>query len=170
MLQLIYSGGMYEPSLDEMSVGQWVRHRRRALGLTQTAVAELAGMAQSNLAAIETGRRGVGPATAQRLRDVLAATPGDILRLNREGVLEAARRHRVRDVRVFGSVARGEDVQGDSDIDLLATMPTDDVVGAYLGFTDDVSRLLTVPVDVVPDTPGTGSDVLAAARREALPL
>ncbi|MGI8537264.1 MAG: nucleotidyltransferase family protein [Mycobacteriales bacterium] len=53
------------------------------------------------------------------------------------------------DVRVFGSVARGE--QGpDSDLDLLVHLPED--TGLVLGrFGDELHKLLGVPVHVVPD-------------------
>lgn len=161
---------MYEPSLDEMTVGQWARHRRLALGLTQSEVAERTGIAQSNLAAIESGRRGVGEHTTQRLREALAARPGDLLRRNRDRVLEAARRHRIGDVRVFGSVVRGEDAPTGSDVDLLVSLPEGDLLSSYLGFSDDVARILTVPVDVVPDSSRGDSSVLVSARSEAKPL
>lgn len=161
---------MYEPSLDEMSFGRWVRYRRHALGLTQTEVAARAGMAQSNIAAIEAGRRGVGARTEAQLRTVLSARPSELLARNHRAVLDAARRHRVGNVRVFGSVARGEDHPEESDVDLLVELPHEDPVSAYLGFADEASRILTVPVDVVPDLPGGSDRTLAAARAEAAAL
>lgn len=161
---------MYEPSLDEMSFGQWVRYRRRALGQTQTEIAARAGMAQSNLAALEAGRRGAGPQTIGRLRAVLSARPSELLDRNRAAVLEAGRRHRITNVRVFGSVARGEDQSDASDVDLLVELPDDDAVAAYLEFTDEASRILTVPVDVVADRGVKTDRVLIAARAEAAAL
>lgn len=161
---------MYEPSLDEMSFGQWVRYRRRALGLTQTEVASRAGMAQSNLAAIENGRRRAGHQAQSRLRSALAARPTDLLDRNRAAVLEAARRHGLRNVRVFGSVARGDDHPEESDVDLLVEILDEAFLDAHLGFVDEVSRILTVPVDVVPDNPRRRDVVLDAARAEAAAL
>lgn len=161
---------MYEPSLEEMSFGQRVRYRRRALGMTQTDVAARAGMAQSNLAAIETGRRGAGPHTVARLRAVLLAHPSALLDRNREAVLDAARRHRVTNVRVFGSVARGEDHPGASDVDLLVDLPDDNSVAAYLEFAEEASRILTAPVDVVADRGATANSLLVAARAQAAVL
>jgi uncharacterized protein len=166
----IYHCCVYEPSLDEMSFGQWVRYRRRALGLTQTDVAARAKMAQSNLAAIEAGRRGAGPQTMARLRAALSARPSVLLDRNRAAVLDAARRHRVKNVRVFGSVARGDDRPGASDVDLLVELPDDRSVAAYLEFADEASRILTVPVDVVADGGARVDRVLAAARAEASAL
>ena len=55
---------------------------------------------------------------------------------NREEILRIAARHGARNVRVFGSVARGED-RFDSDVDLLVEMQDDrsllDLVGLETG-------------------------------------
>jgi predicted nucleotidyltransferase len=61
-----------------------------------------------------------------------------------------AAKHGVTDVRVFGSVARGEDGP-DSDLDLLVHLP--DGAGLFLlsRFKHDLEDLLRVAVDVVPD-------------------
>ena len=73
-----------------------------------------------------------------------------------------------RNVRVFGSVARGEDREG-SDIDLLVDV--DDGVGlvAIAGLARELTDLLGVAVDVVPADSlkrGVRAEVLA----EAVPL
>ena len=47
-------------------------------------------------------------------------TTTDLLQAKREEILRIAERHGARDVRVFGSVARGE-ASGQSDIDLLVS-------------------------------------------------
>ena len=153
-----------------MSFGQWVRYRRRALGLTQTEVAARAGMAQSNLASIEANRRGAGAKTMTQLRSVLSARPSHLLERNRAALLEAARDHGVSNLRVFGSVARGEDHPGASDIDLLVDLPEDDPVPAYLAFAEEAARILTVPVDVVVDREGKADEVLVGARAQAAVL
>ncbi|PXY32648.1 hypothetical protein BAY60_01675 [Prauserella muralis] len=74
---------------------------------------------------------------------------GRRLRRHRRTVLELAAQRGARNVRVFGSVARGEDT-ADSDIDLL--MDLDDNVGlvALAGLKRELAELLGVDVDVVP--------------------
>lgn len=59
-----------------------------------------------------------------------------------------AARHTLRDVRVFGSVARGQDLE-DSDLDLLVE-PTPDVTPLFhiVDFKRAVEQLLGFPVDV----------------------
>jgi predicted nucleotidyltransferase len=65
-------------------------------------------------------------------------------------VLALAARHGISDVRVFGSVARGEDGPT-SDLDLLVRLP--EVAGLFLlgRFKEDLEAVLHVTVDVVPD-------------------
>lgn len=80
----------------------------------------------------------------------LPETPlGRRLRRNRKKVLEAAARRGAHNVRVFGSVARGEDAEA-SDIDLLVDL--DDGVGVVglAGLARELTDLLDVHVDVVP--------------------
>jgi uncharacterized protein len=71
-------------------------------------------------------------------------------------------------VRVFGSVARGEDTE-DSDIDLLVDLADDVSLVELIGLERELSELLGRPVDVVPArglTPAVARRVLA----EAVPL
>jgi len=75
---------------------------------------------------------------------------GHRLRRRRAAVLALAAKQGVRDVRVFGSVARGE--QGpDSDLDLLVHLPEDAGLLLLGRFGDELHKLLGVPVHVVPD-------------------
>ena len=69
------------------------------------------------------------------------------LRRRRAAILAAARRNKVSRVRVFGSVARGEERVG-SDVDLLVDL--DEGAGFFdlLGFKHEVEDLLGVAVDV----------------------
>lgn len=75
------------------------------------------------------------------------------LRARREEILTIARRHKAYNVRVFGSVARGE-AGPDSDVDLLVNFREGaslfDVAGLYL----DLKALLGVEVDIVEDHAG----------------
>lgn len=77
-----------------------------------------------------------------------------------------------RDVRVFGSVARGED-DDRSDIDLLIDLDGDRSAGSelleVLGLSEELSELLDARVDVV--TPRTlRPEVRDVALAEAVPL
>jgi uncharacterized protein len=75
-------------------------------------------------------------------------------------------------IRVFGSLARGDD-DAESDIDLLVELPGERTTGAglltVLALTDELSSALGARVDVV--TPRTlRDDVRDAAVAEAVPL
>ena len=92
------------------------------------------------------------------------------LRERREEILRVAARHGASNVRVFGSVARGEaDVQ--SDVDFLVDIETDRRGFEFFSLLEDLRRelegLLGVPVDV-------GEAVQDHAQRhverEAVPL
>jgi predicted nucleotidyltransferase len=77
-----------------------------------------------------------------------------------------------RDVRVFGSIARGEDV-GRSDIDLLIDLPDGSSAGGelltVLGLSEDLSELVGVRVHVA--TPRTlRPEVRESAVAEAVAL
>ncbi|MGI8588130.1 MAG: nucleotidyltransferase family protein [Chloroflexia bacterium] len=73
----------------------------------------------------------------------------ELLRDNREQILALARRHGVSNVRVFGSVARG-DAREDSDVDLLVDVELD-VDIEFLGLWVDLEELLARPVDLVTE-------------------
>ena len=75
----------------------------------------------------------------------------DILQEKRDDVLEVAHRHGVTSVRVFGSVARGDE-SPESDIDLLVT--TGPTVSSWFpaGLILDLEQLLGCHIDVVTET------------------
>ena len=94
------------------------------------------------------------------------AQPSTALKANRERVLEIARAHGARNVRVFGSVARGTDREG-SDVDLLVDVDASVTLFTLTGLEQALRELLGVGVDV--RTPGEISHfvrerVLAEAR------
>jgi uncharacterized protein len=74
------------------------------------------------------------------------------LRQRREEILGIAEAHGAANVRVFGSVARGEADQA-SDVDLLVDIVADARGFAYFGLIEDLRRALAEalgsPVDVV---------------------
>jgi predicted nucleotidyltransferase len=89
------------------------------------------------------------------------------LRAVREPIIRAAQGRRLSDVRVFGSVARGEAYAG-SDVDLLVHPDPEASVFDLAGFMAEVQELLGVGVDVVSDR-GRGP-VMDRIRAEAVAL
>jgi uncharacterized protein len=68
-------------------------------------------------------------------------------------------------MRVFGSVARGEDTMN-SDVDLLVDLDNDVGLVALAGLRRELTELLGVAVDVVPAAtlkPGVRDQILAEA-------
>jgi predicted nucleotidyltransferase len=90
------------------------------------------------------------------------------LRIRRDAILEIARRHGVLDIRVFGSVARG-DADSDSDVDLLVELEPGRSLFDLGGFLMDLRDFFGGPVDVV--TPAALQDrVRTRVMHEAVPL
>lgn len=73
--------------------------------------------------------------------------PSIALQANRERILELARAHGARNVRVFGSASRGTDREG-SDLDLLVDVDERATLFTLAGLEQALSELLGVAVDV----------------------
>lgn len=73
-----------------------------------------------------------------------------LIEQHRAEILALAERHGVRDVRVFGSMARG-DADDASDVDLLVSLPPERTGLALGGLLMDVQDLLRRRVDVVTE-------------------
>jgi uncharacterized protein len=71
-----------------------------------------------------------------------------LISARREQVMAVAARHHANRVRVFGSVARGDD-RPDSDIDLLVDFAPDSSLFDLMRMTRELEELLGHPVDVV---------------------
>ena len=69
---------------------------------------------------------------------------------HREAILRLAATHGARNVRVFGSVARGE-AGVESDVDVLVSMEPGRTLLDLIGLSQDLERLLGRRVDVVSD-------------------
>jgi uncharacterized protein len=85
---------------------------------------------------------------------------------NREEILRIAARHGARNVRVFGSIARGED-RADSDVDLLVEMEDERSLLDLVGLEQDLEELLQRKVDVLTDEsihPAIRARITADAR------
>ena len=72
----------------------------------------------------------------------------ELLKEKREEILRTASKHGARNVRVFGSVARGED-RSDSDVDLLVEVGPDRTPFFPGGLIADLEELLGKKVQVV---------------------
>lgn len=73
-----------------------------------------------------------------------------ILKTYRAEILDLAKRHGARNVRVFGSLAHGEGRE-DSDLDLLVTLGEGRSLLDLIGLKQDVEDLVHRPVDVVTE-------------------
>ena len=75
-------------------------------------------------------------------------TAYEILQQNRGEIIAIATRKGLADVRVFGSVARGEETEN-SDIDLLVNVANTSDPFAFLDFQADMSKMFSRKVDLV---------------------
>lgn len=74
--------------------------------------------------------------------------PSTALRQHRDRIRQIALSHRVSDVRVFGSVLRGEDRDG-SDLDLLVEPTTETTLMDIGAIRYELNELLGIPIDVL---------------------
>jgi predicted nucleotidyltransferase len=86
----------------------------------------------------------------------------------RSEILEIARRHGVKTIRVFGSVARGE-AGPDSDVDFLVTVSSKTSPWFPGGLVADLEELLGRRVQVVTE-PGLHTLLREHVLAEAVPL
>jgi predicted nucleotidyltransferase len=91
-----------------------------------------------------------------------------LVEAHREEILELAARHGASDVRVFGSLARGEGAEG-SDLDLLVTLEEKRSLLDIVGLKQDLEDLLHRPVDVVTE-PALSPYIRSRVLAEAMPL
>lgn len=157
----------YHWGMAEAPIGEALRRRRRDAGLSQRQLALRSGVPQPNIAAYETGRRIPAAETLDRLNGALRVPTLERLRAERGTIIRAAERRRLSDVRVFGSVARGQAGTG-SDVDLLVHPGPDASVFDLAGFMSEVQEALGMEVDVVSDR-GSGP-VMDRIRAEAVTL
>lgn len=157
----------YHVGMVAKQIGETLQRRRHDAGLTQRDLALRSGVPQPNIAAYETGRRTPAVGTLERLDRVLNAPTFQRLRARRELIIRAAEDRGLSNVRVFGSVARGEADAG-SDLDLLVHPSAEASLFDLAGFLSVVEELLGLEVDVVSDR-GRGP-VMDRIRAEAVPL
>ncbi len=90
------------------------------------------------------------------------------LRAQRAETLRLAAEHGARDIRVFGSVARGE-ADASSDIDFLVEMGAGRSLLDLGGLLEDLRELLKQPVDIVTER-GLKARIRERVLREAVLL
>jgi uncharacterized protein len=144
-----------------------IRAARERAGLTQAELAEVSGVARPNIAAYESGTRKPSPAMVRRLLEAAKPRPSATLAAHRDEVRRLADDFGITNPRVFGSVARGDDLPG-SDLDLLVTVPRGRGLLALVGFAHAVEDLLGVHVDVVSE--GGLGESHAGIRNDAVPV
>ncbi len=151
----------------DLRLADSLRQRRLSLALSQRELAALSGVPQPNIAAYERGRWVPTTETLSRLEAILGRPTLEGIRSLRESILAAAQRRSLSNVRVFGSVARGE-ADADSDVDLLVHPSAQASVFDLAGFMSEMEELLGTSVDVVSDR-GSGPR-MERIRSEAVAL
>jgi predicted nucleotidyltransferase/DNA-binding XRE family transcriptional regulator len=168
------------------TTGHLIRTNRTRAGLSQRDLAAAAGTSQPAIARYESGHGEPRADTLERLLAACGATiaaqkaprrteripatgpKGRLLRRRRAHVLRKAAEAGLVNVRVFGSVARGEDTD-ESDIDLLVDLGEDGDVLALYELRDALVPILGRAVDVsCPEVLRT--EIRQAALAEAVPL
>ena len=92
----------------------------------------------------------------------------ELLESRRNEILNLAARYGAKNIRVFGSVARGEGGPG-SDLDLLVDMENGRNLLDLVGFWQDLEELLGCHVDVITEG-GISPYLRERIYAEALPL
>ena len=95
-------------------------------------------------------------------------SPNELLHEKREDILRVASKRGASNVRVFGSVARGED-DAKSDIDLLVDLEPGRSLFDLGGLLMDLQSLLGHEVDVVTER-GLRERIRERVLKEAIPL
>jgi uncharacterized protein len=144
-----------------------LRQARKRAGLSQVELAERAAVTQSVISAYESGQRQPSVPTLARLIEAtgfeltlglrelpsrlrqLSGPIGRRVRRHRHDLVAAAAAHGVSNLRVFGSVARGEDRQ-DSDVDLVADLPPGLSLLGLGRVQSDLEAILGARVDLIP--------------------
>lgn len=165
-----------------MDAAHLLREARGLAGLSQLGLARRAGTSQSAIARYETGAAQPSLPTLERLLAACGArlemrlavetrrssVNASVVRQHRRELLDLARRYGARNVRVFGSVARGE-AGPDSDVDLLVDLEPGRTLLDLIGLRQDAGDLLGVDVDVA--TPEMlRESVRHEAERDAIPV
>jgi predicted nucleotidyltransferase/DNA-binding XRE family transcriptional regulator len=157
----------YTDGMEPATAGALLHQARKRASLSQVDLAARAGVTQSVISAYESGQRQPSLPALARLIDAagfeltlgLRRPPGRLRRLSgpvgrrvrrhRKDLVAAAAAHGVSNLRVFGSVAHGED-RPDSDVDLLADFPPGLSLFGLSRLEADLEDILGTRVDLIP--------------------
>jgi predicted nucleotidyltransferase/DNA-binding XRE family transcriptional regulator len=164
-----------------VEAGSVLKEARTSVGLSQSDLARRAGVPQSVVSEYEAGKRQPALPTLAKLvaatghaltlglersdptvRGLPVSRLGRRLRQHRRALLDAVSAAGGSNLRVFGSVARGEDGP-DSDVDLLVDLPEGTSLFAILALEGVLERILKVKVDLA-----TVGSLKPRVRAEAL--
>jgi len=168
-----------------MQVSEMIRDVRKRARLSQVDLAERAQTSQPAIARYETGAAIPSLGTLERIcvacgttlvvraigrprRGARGTRLFERIRRAKHRLLEAAKRHGVRNLRVFGSAARGDETAG-SDVDLLVDLEPGRTLLDLIGFQQDAEGILRVGVDAAA-TDLLKEPVRKRALREARPI
>jgi predicted nucleotidyltransferase/DNA-binding XRE family transcriptional regulator len=164
LLTIRYTGDVVS---EAVTAGALLRQARKEAGMSQQELAARAGVTQSVISAYESGHRQPAIPTLAALVDAtgnklviglrrqprrmgrLSGPVGRRVRRRRHDVVAAAAAHGVRNLRVFGSVARGQD-RPDSDVDLLVDLPPGLSLFGLGRVQAELEAILGTRVDLVP--------------------
>jgi uncharacterized protein len=152
---------------ETITAGALLRDARKRASLSQAELAARAGVTQSVISAYESGHRQPSIPALTALVDAagyeltlglrrqprrlwrLSGPVGRQVRRRRHDLIAAAAAHGARNLRVFGSVARGED-HPDSDVDLLADLPAGLSLFGLGRLEAELEAILGTRVDLIP--------------------
>jgi predicted nucleotidyltransferase len=153
-------------------------------GLTQTELAARAGTSQAAIARYESDRVSPSVSTLERVlraagaelvissaqanQTDLSSEKAKLVRRHKVEINDLARSHGARNIRLFGSVVRGEDTAA-SDIDFLVDAPKERALSISISLQGALEDLLKCKVDVSPESI-MKPNVRKAALKEAVAI
>ena len=157
-----------------------LRRVRQQSGLTQSALAQLADIPQSVISEYENGRREPSFDAVDRLsaaagfvidfsgRPDTASSTLDRVRASASALHRSLEPLGARRIRLFGSVARGEDSET-SDIDLVVDIDPETGIFDLLRMQREAEAILGRQVDLVPSN-GLKPAVIESVERDSIEL
>lgn len=156
---------IYQLMVDDARVADELGERSRLLLVNAVRAGARAGLTQREIA-LAVGRS--QPEVSRLLHFHSKTVLGRRLVRHRRQILHILGTNGIRNVRVFGSVARLEDGP-ESDVDLLADVPEGMSLFSIARIEQEISQIVHAPVDIVPAA-RLRANVAADAIHEAVPL